>query len=36
MVEEADSQLKLLPVSTVDFYKVFERIDMLSTVVSLL
>ncbi len=27
---EADSQLKLLPVSVLDMYKVFEHIDMLS------
>jgi hypothetical protein len=27
---EADSQLKLIPVSTLDIYKVFENIDMLS------
>ena len=27
---EADSQLKLLPASTLDIYKVFEYIDMLS------
>jgi hypothetical protein len=26
---EADSQLKLLPASTLDIYKVFEHIDML-------
>ncbi len=28
---EADSHLKLLPPSTLDIYKVFEHIDMLST-----
>ncbi len=27
---EADSHLKLLPVSILDIYKVFEQIDMLS------
>ena len=27
---EADSNLKLLPTSILDIYKVFERIDMLS------
>jgi hypothetical protein len=27
---EADSQLKLLPASTLDIYKVIEHIDMLS------
>ena len=27
---EADSQLKLLPTSILDIYKVFEHIDMLS------
>ncbi len=27
---EADSHLKLLPTSTLDIYKVFEHIDMLS------
>ena len=27
---EADSQLKVLPVSILDIYKVFELIDMLS------
>ncbi len=27
---EADSHLKLLPISTIDMYKVFEHIDMLS------
>ncbi len=27
---EADSQLKLLPTSTLDIYEVFEHIDMLS------
>jgi hypothetical protein len=27
---EAVSQLKLLPTSTLDIYKVFEHIDMLS------
>ncbi len=27
---EADSQLKLLPASTIDKYKVFKHIDMLS------
>jgi hypothetical protein len=27
---EADSHLKLLPTSTLDVYKVFEYIDMLS------
>jgi hypothetical protein len=27
---EADSHLKLLPVSILDIYKVFEHIDMLS------
>jgi hypothetical protein len=27
---EADSHLKLLPASTLDIYKVFELIDMLS------
>ena len=27
---EADSRLKLLPTSTVDMYKDFEHIDMLS------
>ncbi len=26
----ADSELKLLPASTLDIYKVFEHIDMLS------
>ncbi len=30
MMVEADSQLKLLPASTLDIYKVFENIDMLS------
>jgi hypothetical protein len=28
---EADSHLKLLPTSTLDTYKVFENIDVLST-----
>jgi hypothetical protein len=27
---EADSHLKLLPASTLEIYKVFEHIDMLS------
>jgi hypothetical protein len=27
---EADSQLKLLPTFTLDIYKMFENIDMLS------
>ena len=27
---EADSHLKLLPISKLDIYKVFEHIDMLS------
>jgi len=27
---EADGHLKLLPTSTLDIYKVFEHIDMLS------
>jgi hypothetical protein len=27
---EADSQLKLVPASRLDMYKVFEHIDMLS------
>jgi hypothetical protein len=27
---EADSHLKLIPASTLDIYKVFENIDMLS------
>jgi hypothetical protein len=27
---ESNSQLKLLPASTLDIYKVFEHIDMLS------
>ena len=31
---EADSHLKLLPISTVDIYKVFEHIDMLSIGIS--
>ncbi len=29
---EADSHLKLIPTSTLDIYKVFEHIDMLSIV----
>jgi hypothetical protein len=30
-IDEADSHLKLLPVLTLDIYKVFQYIDMLST-----
>ncbi len=30
VIVEADSQLKLLPASILDIYKVFEHVDMLS------